>query len=107
VSQASLNGQVVSSAFCSRMVDTSNTSLNEKMMCVQSIFHNVWTEVRKQEGLRTQIFVFNKGRVVFHQLAPLLCKYQLSLTKPRDVLHHGKCVENKGGRCVCDKPAPN
>jgi len=28
-------------------------------------------------------------------------KYQLSLTNPRDVLHHGKRAVNKGGRSVC------
>jgi len=27
-------------------------------------------------------------------------KDQLSLTKPRDTLHHGKCAANKGGRSV-------
>jgi len=25
-------------------------------------------------------------------------KYQLSLTNPRDALHHSKCVANKSGR---------
>jgi len=27
-------------------------------------------------------------------------KYQLSLTNPRDMLHHGKRAANKGGRSV-------
>ena len=27
-------------------------------------------------------------------------KYQLSLTKPRDALHHGKRAANKGGRSM-------
>jgi len=27
-------------------------------------------------------------------------KYQLSLTNPRDALHHGKGAANKGGRSV-------
>jgi len=27
-------------------------------------------------------------------------KYQLSLTNPRDALHHGKCPAKKGGRSV-------
>jgi len=66
--QASVNGDVVSNVFCNRPADTSNMSLNETTMFVQSIFHNVWTEVRNQEGLRKQIFVFIKGKrvVVFH-----------------------------------------
>jgi len=29
-----------------------------------------------------------------------LHKYQLSLTNPRDALHHGKRAANKGGRSV-------
>jgi len=29
-----------------------------------------------------------------------LNKYQLSLTNPRDALHHGKRTANKGGRWV-------
>jgi len=49
-------------------------SLIEGMMSVQSIFHNTWTEDRKQEGLRKPIF-FGGGRVVaFHQVAPLCIK---------------------------------
>jgi len=33
-------------------------------------------------------------------------KDQLSLTNPRDALHHGERAVNKlGGRSVCDKPA--
>jgi len=40
---------------------------------VQSIFQNVCTAVRKQEGLRKQAFVFNdvKRVVIFHQVVPL------------------------------------
>lgn len=56
--QASLNGVVVSNALCSRSADM----LNKRMMFVQSIFHNVCTEVRKQEGLRKLLFVYNKGK---------------------------------------------
>jgi len=26
--------------------------------------------------------------------------YQLLLTNPRDVMHHGKCAANKGGRSM-------
>jgi len=55
--QASLNGDIVSNAFCSSTVDTSNVSLTERMLFVLSVFHKVWTEVRKQEGLRKQLFV--------------------------------------------------
>jgi len=55
--QASMNGDVVSNVFCSRTADTSNISLNERMMSMQSIFHDVLTDVRKQEGLRKPIFV--------------------------------------------------
>jgi len=31
---------------------------------MQSIFYNVWTEVRKQEGLTKPIFVFSKGKTI-------------------------------------------
>jgi len=41
--KASVNGDIISNVFCSRMVNTSNRSLNETMTFVQSIFHNVWT----------------------------------------------------------------
>jgi len=33
-------------------------------------------------------------------LAPVLNKYQLSLTDQRNALHHGKRAANKGGRSV-------
>jgi len=49
-------------------------SLIERMAFVQSIFRNVWTEVRKQQGLGKPIFIFNKAKkrvVAFHQIAPL------------------------------------
>jgi len=56
-------GNVVSNAFCSRAADTSLTCLNERLASVQSIFHNVWTEVRKQEGvIKEADFVFNKEK---------------------------------------------
>ena len=31
-------------------------SLNERILFMQSIFHNVWTEFRKKEGLRKLLF---------------------------------------------------
>jgi len=69
--QASVNGDKVSNAFCCRTADTSNISLNEKMMNVQSIFHTVGTEVREQEGLRKPGYI-NKGErvVVFDHVLP-------------------------------------
>ena len=59
--KASVNDDVVSNAFCSRTVDTSNMSLNERVTFVQSIFHNVCTKVMKQlEGSFLFFFVFVK-----------------------------------------------
>jgi len=46
------------------MADASNISLNERMTFLQLIFHNIWTEVRKQEGIRKQLFVFSKGKQI-------------------------------------------
>ena len=60
--QASVNDDVVSNTFYSRMVDTSNISTNERAMFSQLIFHNLCTEVWKQEGLRKQLFVLDKER---------------------------------------------
>ena len=37
-------------------------ALSESTMSVQSIFHNVWTEVRKQQGPRKLIFVCNNSQ---------------------------------------------
>jgi len=58
---------------CVLQQNISNVSLNERIMLVQSIFQNVCTEVKKQEGLRKQPFVFNnvKRVVIFHQVVPL------------------------------------
>jgi len=58
--QASLNGVVVSNVLCSRTVDTSNRSLNEIMMFVQSIFRSVWSKVRRR--LKKAAFGLNKGK---------------------------------------------
>ena len=46
---ASVNGDVVSNAFCSRTADTSKTFLNEKsdVCAVDFIRMFVWAEVRK------------------------------------------------------------
>jgi len=54
-----------------------NRCLNDTVMSVPLIFHNVWTKVRKQEDLR-KFFVSNNGKpvVVIHQVAPL-CIQQL------------------------------
>ena len=45
--QTSVNDDVASNAFCSKTTDISNIFLNERMVSVQLIIHNVWTEVRK------------------------------------------------------------
>jgi len=44
----------VSKMRCCRISNRSNTSLNETLMLVHSIFDNVWTEVWKHLGLRKQ-----------------------------------------------------
>jgi len=45
------------------LVKAPNISFNKRTMSIQSIFHYVWTEVRKQENLRRkQPFVFNKEK---------------------------------------------
>ena len=41
------NSVVVSKAFCNSTADTPYVCLNEIMVLVQSIFHNIWIEVRK------------------------------------------------------------
>ena len=61
----SVNDDVVSNAFCIRTAETSNVSLNERMALVQSMFHNDWTEVKKQEGLRKPLL---KRVVAFYQI---------------------------------------
>jgi len=38
---APVNGDIVSNVFCSKMADTLNRFLNERMMSLQSIIHNV------------------------------------------------------------------
>ena len=80
----------LSNAFCSRKSDVSNRSLcmYETTMSVRSIFHNVWTEVRKQEGLRKSCKLKAKRLVAFRQVAPL-CTKQLMKVKFRvvDILY--------------------
>jgi len=48
-------------------------SLNKRIMFVQLISQTVWTEVRKQEGLRKPIFVSDKGKTTCC-LSPLYTK---------------------------------
>jgi len=75
--QASVNGDVVSHAFGNRTADTSNIS---------RFLNNMWTEVRKQKGLRKQLFVLNNGKRVFHQMMPLcICIKQLTKVKSTDI----------------------
>jgi len=59
--QAWVNGTVIWTAFCNRMSDTWNISLNERIVSVQSMFHNVWTEVRKYENLRKLLFTWQRS----------------------------------------------
>ena len=49
----------VSCAFCSRMADTSNVSLNERIMFLQLIFHNVLTESQKPRRLQKAAFLWS------------------------------------------------
>jgi len=44
---------------------TNETSLNETLMFVQSIFRNVWTDVNMQRCLRTQRVVFLRGKTSY------------------------------------------
>jgi len=46
------------------------------MAFVQSIIHNVWTEVRKQESFRKTTFVLIRGKrvAVCHQVTTLCIK---------------------------------
>jgi len=51
-----------------------------KKRCSRSrFFHNVWTEVRKQDGLGKQLFVFNKEKAVFRQVMPLCVKQLMKM----------------------------
>ena len=57
-----MNGDVVSNAL-EQNCYTSNIALNKNMMLVQMSFHNVWTEVRKQEGLR-KMFLLRENELL-------------------------------------------
>ena len=59
--EASVNGDVISNARCSRTANTLKTSLNETLMFVQSIFSNVYIEVMNLVGLQA-VFVLIRGK---------------------------------------------
>ena len=73
----SVNDDFVSNAICTLQQNgghTSNVSLNERMMFAQSIFHSVWTEVRKEEGLSSCfLFLIREKRVIDSPGGVILC----------------------------------
>jgi len=77
---------------------TQQTSLNERMMFVQPIFHNVWTEARKREQntLKSRVlFLIREKQVVFHEMVPLCMKQMMN--------SHNSHIQKKNNIEACQK----
>jgi len=56
--EAPVNSVVIQNAFCRRTADTPDRYLNDTMMFVQAVFHNVWSKVTKQKkGLAKSLLI--------------------------------------------------
>jgi len=58
---------------------TCQTSLNERMMFVQPIFHNVWLKSGSRNTFKSQfLFLIREKQVVFHEMVPLCMKQMMN-----------------------------